>query len=125
VEWPDLVKAAGRRDVVRLADGRVGAIVYAPIPPDARWGTPARTEASKAVVMIGTKRVRVACEEITELVERGNLVRPVGEQCTGKRNYDKKGAKKARDQAQSNLGERLDVYRCPHCDYWHLGGGGR
>lgn len=120
MDWSDLVGAANRRDLVRLADGRTGRLVYAPIPREARRGAP-RTEAGRAVVEVDGRRFRVAPSEVTELVEAGKLVRPAAEQCGAKRNYNKAGAKKARDQAQATTGVRLELYRCPHCDYWHLG----
>jgi hypothetical protein len=42
-------------------------------------------------------------------------------QCTGKRWYsDKHEAKKAAKKSEQRFG-RMDVYRCPHCDLWHIG----
>lgn len=121
MEWSELLQCANRRDVVRLVDGRMGRILYAPIPVEERRGPAPRTGAGKAVVEIAGRHCRVAVEQIAGVVDAGRLVRPVEEQCGGKRNYDKHGAKRARDQAQATMGKRLDVYRCPHCDYWHLG----
>lgn len=43
-------------------------------------------------------------------------------QCFGKRHFTtKRDAKTARKRYERNHGERLDIYRCPHCATWHLG----
>ncbi len=42
-------------------------------------------------------------------------------QCEGKRGYrSKKVAKTSGRRAESTIG-RVSVYRCPHCDLFHLG----
>lgn len=43
-------------------------------------------------------------------------------QCIGKRRYEKADAKKvARHTETTYGGGKLDAYRCPHCDWWHVG----
>ncbi len=43
-------------------------------------------------------------------------------QCEGKRGYrSKKVAKTSGRRAEQHVHSRLSVYRCPHCDLFHLG----
>jgi hypothetical protein len=110
---PDLLAAAVNRRTVQLRDGRHAQMVYAPLPPDRRR-RPGH-ESAQAVVIVGGLRERVDPADIIALVA------PVESQCQGHRAYTKQEAKRARDRAQAKLGERMAVYRCPHCPYWHVG----
>lgn len=111
---PDLVAAAVNRRTVMLRDGRHAQMVYAPIPA-ARRRRPGH-ESAQAVVIVGGRRERVDPADIIALVA------PVETQCRGKTQYHKADAKRARDQKQvHNGGRRMDVYRCPHCGWFHLG----
>jgi hypothetical protein len=54
------------------------------------------------------------------LVTSAHPTRPPDEQCKGKRTYPfKRDAKKA--MMRHGMQGRWNVYRCPHCDWWHLG----
>ena len=41
--------------------------------------------------------------------------------CTGKRNYSRRGAKRAAEQSQSRGGRAMEHYRCSHCGWYHIG----
>jgi hypothetical protein len=55
-----------------------------------------------------------------------NLIRPVDEQCTGKKGYGSKAIAKRVLRRAPKMDDRwirseLDVYRCPHCRLFHIG----
>jgi hypothetical protein len=110
---PDLLAAAAHRRTVKLRDGRHAQMIYAPLPPDRRRTAP-HHEAAKAVVIVGGRRERVDPVDIV------GLVAPYETQCQGKRAYSKPDAKRASARAQAKGGQ-MRVYRCPHCDWYHVG----
>lgn len=101
--WPILRAAARDKRFVCLRDGRHVQARYADEVND------------RMIVYDNGIRTEVSLTEVT------SLVAPKEQQCVGKRNYEKRGAKKARDQMQARTGIRLMVYHCPWCDCWHLG----
>lgn len=46
--------------------------------------------------------------------------------CSGKRQYPtfKDATRVALKIRQNKDGERMDAYRCRHCQHWHIGGNG-
>ena len=55
------------------------------------------------------------------MVDR-RIVRDVEKQCEGKIcHFTRVLAKKQKRQMQVKKGGKWDVYKCPHCGFWHIG----
>jgi hypothetical protein len=101
--WPMLRSAARDKRFIALRDGRHVQAHYADEVND------------RMIAYDNGTRIEVSFVDVV------SLVGPKENQCKGKRNYEKHGAKKARDQMQARTGIRLMIYHCPHCGFWHLG----